>query len=105
MTENKTSSAASTLGSAQDRFDKAIQAAVSISESRIGVDQTGRQNRALFIYAKLISHCLSIKLILDKYGSVPDGVGLLDHFSVATLGRAATDACLMTMYIAQPSLV
>ncbi|MET4791653.1 hypothetical protein ABIF64_003831 [Bradyrhizobium japonicum] len=104
MTENKAPSAATTLGSAQGRFDKAIQAAVSISGSRIGVDHTGRQNRALFIYGKLISHCLSIKLILDKYSREPEGVGLLDHFSVATLGRAATDACLMTMYIAQPSL-
>jgi len=104
MTENKTSSAATTLSDAQDRFDKAIQAAVSISESRIGVDHTGRQNRALFIYAKLICHCLSIKLILDKYRNAPKGIGLLDHFSVATLSRATTDASLMTMYIAQPSL-
>ncbi|MGY3506333.1 hypothetical protein [Bradyrhizobium sp. USDA 4471] len=102
MTENKASSAAADLSSAQDRFDKAIQAAVSISESRIGVDHTGRQNKALFVYAKLISHCLSIKLILDKHSS--EGRGLLDHFSVATLGRAATDAGLMTLYIAQPSL-
>ena len=104
MTEDTTSSAAADLSSAQDRFDKAIQAAVAISASRIGVDHTGRQNRALFIYSKLICHCLSVKLILDTYRSAPNGIGLLDHFSVATLGRAITDASLMTMYIAQPSL-
>src|SRR5579863_2018530 len=37
-----------------DAFDKATQDAVAISESRIGVDHTGRQNIALFIFAKLI---------------------------------------------------
>jgi hypothetical protein len=34
-------------------FDKATQDAIAISESRIGVDHTGRQNIALFIFAKL----------------------------------------------------
>jgi hypothetical protein len=104
MTENPIKSARAKLADALSRFDKSIQAAVSISESRIGIDHTGRQNKALLIFAKLIAHCLSIKLILDSYQSAPNGVGLLDHFSVATLGRAATDASLMTMYISKPDL-
>jgi hypothetical protein len=103
-TENPVESAKAKLAHTLASFDKSIQSAVLISESRIGIDHTGRQNKALFVFAKLIAHCLSIKLVLDSYQSAPDGVGLLDHSSIATLGRAATDASLMTMYISKPEL-
>jgi hypothetical protein len=85
-------------------FDKATQDAIAISESRIGVDHTGRQNIALFIFAKLIAHCMSMRLILSNYERVLDTGGLLDHFSLATLSRAALDASLMTMYISNPTI-
>lgn len=78
--------------------------AVAISESRIGVDHTGRQNIALFIFAKLIAHSMSMGLILSDHRRVLDKGGLLDHFSLATVGRAALDASLMTMYISDPNL-
>jgi hypothetical protein len=53
-------------------FDKVTQDAIAISESRIGIDHTGRQNIALFIFAKLIAHCMSMSLILSNYHRVLD---------------------------------
>src|SRR3984957_1499951 len=87
-----------------DIFEHATRDAVAISESRIGVDHTGRQNIALFIFAKLIAHCMSMEMILSDYQRVLETGGLLDHFSLATLGRAALDASVMTMYISDPNL-
>jgi hypothetical protein len=87
-----------------DDFENAIRGAIAISESRIGVDHTGRQNIALFIFAKLIAHCMSMHMILSDYKRVFATGGLLDHFSLATLGRASLDASVMTMYISDPDL-
>ncbi|RWX63207.1 hypothetical protein EN780_24400 [Mesorhizobium sp. M4B.F.Ca.ET.089.01.1.1] len=87
-----------------DRFDAVVEDAVTVSDSAIGVVHTGRQNRALFVFAKLISHCLSVMVIFEKYQAVENGETLLDHFSIATLGRAIIDASLMTKYISEPSL-
>ncbi|WP_027146771.1 hypothetical protein [Mesorhizobium sp. WSM3626] len=87
-----------------DRFDAVVEDAVTISDSAIAVVHTGRQNRALFVFAKLIAHCLSVMAIFEKYQGSPEGETLLDHFSVATLGRAIIDASLMTKYISEPSL-
>jgi hypothetical protein len=82
----------------------AIRDAITISESRIGVDHTGRQNIALFIFAKLIAHCMSMDMILSDCHRVLETGGLLDHFSLAALGRIALDASVMTMYISDPNL-
>lgn len=87
-----------------DAFENAVRDATTISESRIGVDHTGRQNIALFIFAKLIAHCMSMGLILSDHQRVLETGGLLDHFSLATLGRAALDASVMTMYISDPNI-
>jgi len=87
-----------------DAFEIAIRDAITISESRIGVDHTGRQNIALFIFAKLIAHCMSMDMILSNCHRVLETGGLLDHFSLAALGRTALDASVMTMYISDPNL-
>ncbi|WP_192384065.1 hypothetical protein [Mesorhizobium silamurunense] len=83
---------------ALDKLEAAMQSAVAISDGAIGVVHTGRQNRALFVFAKLITHCMSVA------GIIENRTALLDHFSVATLGRAIIDASLMTKYISEPSL-
>ncbi|WP_316227717.1 hypothetical protein [Bradyrhizobium sp. SZCCHNR3015] len=87
-----------------DDFEVAVRDAITISESRIGIDHTGRQNLALFVFAKLIAHCMSMGAILSHCRRVLQEAGLLDHFSLAALGRAALDASLMTMYISDPGL-
>jgi len=87
-----------------ERLEKETTALVSLSEERIGVVHTGRQNRALFTFAKLIAHCMSMLVIIDRYRGSQKGASLLDHFSLATLARAAIDASLMTMYISHPTL-
>jgi hypothetical protein len=101
QTEQTTRAALKTL---IDVFENATRDAIAISESRIGVDHTGRQNIALFIFAKLIAHCMSMGLILSKCQQVLESGGLLDHFSLATLGRAALDASVMTIYISDPNI-
>lgn len=104
MTEDQTrKSIRTTLETAIGGFESATKSAVAISESRIGVEHTGRQNIALFIFAKLIAHSISMGLILSNHQRVLEEGGLLDHFSLATLGRAALDASLMTMYISDPN--
>jgi hypothetical protein len=96
QTERATGAA---LLSLTDAFEIAIRDAITISESRIGVDHTGRQNIALFVFAKLIAHCMSMDRILSNCRRVLETGGLLDHFSLAALGRTALDASVMTMYI------
>jgi hypothetical protein len=85
-----------------DRFHQALESSVKISERAIGISHTGRQNRALFVYTKLILHCMAIAALLEKYSDSPDGEGLLDHCSIAALGRTVIDAALMAMYISDP---
>ena len=82
----------------------AVERAVQISSANIGIEHTGRQNRALFIFAKLIAHNLALVALVQKYKECTIGAALLDHFSIATLARAVIDACLMTMYISEPTL-
>jgi hypothetical protein len=84
--------------------EKVTSAAVSISEANIGVHHTGRQNRTLFVFAKLIAHNMSIMACIGKCLDAPEGNAILDHFSVGALGRIAIDAGLMTMYLSEPSL-
>src|SRR5260370_30423561 len=105
MAEDQTGQAIrASLKASIDAFANAVRDAITISESRIGVDHTGRQNIALFIFAKLIAHCMSMGLILSNYRRVLEAGGLLDHFSLGTLGRAALDASVMTMYISDPNI-
>ena len=82
-------------------LNESIAEAVSISDRSLGVVHTGRQNRALVVFAKLIAHSLSTTAIVDKYRV--DG-SFLDHFSLAALTRAIIDASLMVHYISHPSL-
>jgi hypothetical protein len=93
-----------TLANAFDALDKAILGAIEISESRMGIDHTGRQNISLFIFAKLIAHCISIMGIAAEHKQVFKSGGLLDHSSLAALSRVAIDAALMTMYISDPKM-
>jgi len=66
MTIDKTERAAGVaLKSQIDALEIAIRDAIAISESRIGVDHTGRQNISLFIFAKLTAHCMSMDMILS----------------------------------------
>jgi hypothetical protein len=88
------------------QFESATGAAIKISESNIGIYHTGRQNRALFLFAKMIAHDISMWVIIDRYIKLRKrrDRASLDHFSVASLTRMIVDASLMTMYISHPSL-
>lgn len=85
-------------------FGTATQSAVKVSESRIGIFHTGRQNRVLFAFTKAITHALSIELIHGHATALRPEVGLLDHFSVGALTRTLIDSCIMTLYLSEPSL-
>ena len=85
-------------------FDTATQRAVSISENRIGVFHTGRQNRVLMTFAKTITHAMSIQLIYGNAIKMRPEVGLLDHFSIGVLARSLIDSAIMTLYLSEPRL-
>lgn len=89
---------------AHRKLEQETENSVRISERNIGIVHTGRQNRALFVFAKLILHNMSVLSIAAKYLCDHAGRGLLDHFSIGTLGRASIDACLMTLYISTDGL-
>jgi len=89
---------------ALSQLDRTMQEAVKVSEGRMGIDHTGRQNRTLYLFAKLIAHCMSILSISNLGRPRPEGVGLMDHSSIAALGRVVVDCSIMTMYISEPSL-
>lgn len=82
----------------------ATENAVTISDRSTGKVHTGRQMRALSVFAKLITHNLAIMGLVQKFLDDSSEEGLLDHFSVATVARASIDAALMTMYISEPKL-
>lgn len=93
------------LQEAHEEFDRVVGEAVKVSERNIGKVHTGRQRRALIVFTKLILHAMSMaKLGSDIVERPDDSTVLVDHFSIATLARAAIDAALMTMYISEPSL-
>lgn len=92
------------LGEAINAFEKATERAVALSESRLGVVHTGRQNRVLMAYAKTIAHAMSIQLLYRNSVKQKPEFGLLDHFSIATLTRTVVDASIMTLYLSEPSL-
>ncbi|MCZ7466403.1 MULTISPECIES: hypothetical protein [Rhizobium/Agrobacterium group] len=87
-----------------DAFESATSSAVAISSKNIGVVHTGRQNRALLVFAKLIAHNMSLNSLVRTGISAPPGASLMDHFSAAALGRASIDAALMVMYLTHPPL-
>jgi hypothetical protein len=99
-----TPEAVGTLIESIQLLEKATEAAVIISSSNIGINHTGRQNRALFLLAKLIAHDMSTLTILYAYRKSRKDTALLDHFSIASLARMILDTSLMTMYISHPSL-
>lgn len=92
------------LGEAIDAFEKASERAVALSESRLGIAHTGRQNRVLMAYAKTITHAMSIQLLYSNSVHQKPEFGLLDHFSIAKLTRTLFDASIMTLYLSEPSL-
>lgn len=85
-------------------IEKATKRAVALSEANIGVVHTGRQNRVLFVFAKMIAHNMSSIGIIRTAIFAEKGASLLDHFSVAALGRISIDAAIMTLYLSEPSL-
>ncbi|UDF29943.1 UNVERIFIED_ORG: hypothetical protein LHK14_01090 [Roseateles sp. XES5] len=87
-----------------DALETAISRAVVVSESCIGIIHTGRQNRALFLFAKLIANNMSVVTLVQTAVLAGKNASLLDHFSVASLGRIAIDTAIMTLYISEPSL-
>lgn len=83
------------------------RSAIKTSAENIGLHHTGRQNRALFLFAKIIAHNLSLIRIIEadqSHRNYDDDEFLLDHFSVAALARTIIDACVMMAYISHPSL-
>ncbi|MDX0194055.1 hypothetical protein GOC06_11280 [Sinorhizobium meliloti] len=92
------------LKAAYSDFQTATLNAIAISERNIGKVHTGRQRRALTVFAKLILHNMSISVIADRFLDNPSDTALLDHFSLAVLARASIDAGLMTMYLSEPRL-
>lgn len=85
-------------------FEKATLQAVGISESRLGVYHTGRQNRVLTAYAKAIAHAMSIQALYSNSVVRRSEIGFLDHFSIGALSRTLIDAAIMTLYLSEPSL-
>lgn len=85
-------------------IDDATRRAVIVSEECMGVVHTGRQNRALFILAKVISHNMSLISLVQKAVEAPKGASLLDHFSVVALGRVSIDTSIMGLYLSEPTL-
>lgn len=85
-------------------FKKEVEKSVSLSENRIGVAHTGRQNRVLMAFAKAIAHAISIHALVDKSVMTDQQPGMLDHFSVGALSRTLIDASLMTLYLSHPYL-
>jgi hypothetical protein len=92
------------LRSGFETLSAATQKAVDVSDGAMGKTMTGRQMRGLFVFAKMISHNLSMTSLAADLVKDPKEYTLLDHFSIATLARASIDAALMTMYITEPSL-
>ena len=93
----------STFRGGHEELDSATEKLVAISAASIGKVHTGRQRRALFILSKLIMHNSAILVLADKFLENPHSA-LMDHFSMAVLGRASIDAALMVMYISDPKL-
>jgi hypothetical protein len=94
----------SCLCEAIEAFEKAIESAVELSESRLGVVHTGRQNRVLMAFAKTLAHTMSIQLLYNNSVRQKPKFGLLDHFSIGTLTRTVVDASIMTLYLSEPGL-
>ena len=92
------------LCEAIEAFEKATEHAVALSESRLGVVHTGRQNRVLTAYAKTLVHAMSIQLLYNNSVRQKPEFGLLDHFSIGALTRTLVDASIMTLYLSEPSL-
>ncbi len=82
----------------------ATERAVFISSDSLGKEHTGRQMRALHVFSKMISHNMSITTLVNTAIYAPKDASALDHFSVAALGRIVIDACIMALYISEPSL-
>lgn len=85
-------------------IEDATKKAVALSEGNIGVVHTGRQNRALFVFAKMIAHNMSSISLIQRAIFAAKSASLLDHFSAAALGRISIDAAIMTLYLSEPSL-
>jgi hypothetical protein len=89
---------------ALEQLDECLLTATGLSGGRIGIEHTGRQNRVLTSYAKMITHCMSLQALCRKHQTLPEGAKLLDHFSVAALARCVIDSAIMTLYLSEPSL-
>jgi hypothetical protein len=92
------------LSSDLEELEAITRQAVEISGGSIGKVCTGRQKRALAVFAKLIAHNMTIMKLVGDFLENNRGEYLLDHFSVGALGRASIDAALMTMYISEPNI-
>lgn len=85
-------------------FQKTIERSVAISAKNVGLIHTGRQRRSLYVFTKLISHCISMQSIMDDFLKSELGSAHFDHFSIMALSRSCLDACLMTKYIASEAI-
>lgn len=85
-------------------FENTIRGAVHVSEGRLGINHTGRQNRVLVTFGKTIAHAMSIQLISHNAISMRPEIGLLDHFSIGTLTRAMIESAIMTLYLSELTL-
>jgi len=93
------------LKAAYTKFNAATGRAIIVSDRNVGLIHTGRQRRALMVFLKMIAHNMSMAELCAEFIDRPDDdTAMVDHFSIATLGRASIDAALMTMYISEPSL-
>lgn len=92
------------LRSGLDTLLSATENAVAISDRSIGKVHTGRQRRALSVFAKMITHNMAIIALARNFLDDTSEEGILDHFSIGTVARASIDAALMTMYISEPKL-
>ncbi|QEN87719.1 hypothetical protein FZC33_15945 [Labrys sp. KNU-23] len=88
-----------------ETIDSELRRSIDITSNSIGIIHTGRQNRSLFMLNKLITHILSMTAIVERTLTIPDdNSALVDHFSIAALGRITLDASIMIMYFSDPKI-
>ncbi|MEJ6395603.1 hypothetical protein V8J82_20255 [Gymnodinialimonas sp. 2305UL16-5] len=85
------------------KLGEALEHAAGISGGAIGIEHTGRQNRSLMVFSKMIAHGMSIEAVLGPFPSDGHRGGFLNHFSLIALARTVYDAALMTLYVAHLS--
>ncbi len=85
-------------------FEIVAENAVRISQALEGRSESQRNAWISYIHARLCANSVTLLLLLDRSVNQEPGYQLLDHFSVASIGRTAMEAGLMILYLSNPAL-